>query len=79
MIETLSLIIKNVKEESENILIREETDLIEEIGLDSLETIQFILGLEDEFNVEIDFDDFDFELLHRVGDLLEFIERTKAL
>ena len=36
-----------------------DSDLINEIGMDSLTIINFVLLAEDELDIEIDFDDFD--------------------
>lgn len=46
MIEIIRKILAEVKENDNLQEITENTDIVEEIGLDSLETIQFILGLE---------------------------------
>ncbi|MCD1257237.1 acyl carrier protein [Paenibacillus athensensis] len=51
----------------------ESTDIINEIGLDSLQMISFILGLEDSFSIEIDFEQFDFDHLSSIGKLGEYI------
>ncbi len=41
--------------------IDENTDLLHDIGLDSLTIINLILKIEDEFEVEIDFEEFDID------------------
>ncbi len=74
MVEMIRKILVEVKENDNLQEITENTDIVEDIGLDSLETIQFILGLEDECETEIDFDEFEFELLHKVGDLIKYLE-----
>ena len=77
MLELIKGLLKQLKPDLDVDQITEETDLIDEIGLDSLETIQFILGLEDECDVEIDFDTFEFELLHKVGDLTRYLSKSE--
>lgn len=42
------------------------SDLTIDAALDSLQIINFILRIEDEFNVEVDFDTFDLEHLKSV-------------
>jgi acyl carrier protein len=49
------------------------TDLVNEIGLDSLQMIDFLLGLEDEFGVEVDFDSLDIQHLTSVEALCRFV------
>ena len=64
--------ILRVKQDFDIENLRESTDLINEVGLDSLEMIQFILQLEDEYEIEIDFDELDIELFSSVKKLDEF-------
>ncbi|WP_054741176.1 acyl carrier protein [Cellulosilyticum ruminicola] len=49
-------------------------NIIEEVGLDSLQMINFILRVEDEFDVEIDFDEFDYDNLQSVSSFCEFLK-----
>ncbi|MBW4080652.1 acyl carrier protein [Paenibacillus sp. S150] len=42
------------------------SDLTLDAALDSLQIINFILRIEDEFNIEVDFDTFDLEHLKSV-------------
>lgn len=42
-------------------------------GLDSLQLINLILLVEDEYNIEIDFESFDYDLLDRIESFCEFI------
>lgn len=50
-----------------------ETDLNNEIGLDSLQMIQFMLKVEDQLNVVIDYDNFDYEHLHSIQAFITFL------
>lgn len=55
------------------------TDIINEVGLDSLKMTDFILGLEDDFGISIDFDKVEYETFTRVDRLIDFlIEATGA-
>lgn len=49
------------------------TDLINEIGLDSLKMTDFILSLEDDFGISIDFDKVEYETFTRVDRLIDFL------
>jgi acyl carrier protein len=53
------------------------TDLVNEIGLDSLQMIDFLLGLEDEFGVEVDFDSLDMQHLTSVEALCHFVHALR--
>jgi acyl carrier protein len=50
------------------------TDVLNELGLDSLEMINLALRVEDEFQITIDFETFDFETLLSVKSFWDFIE-----
>lgn len=49
------------------------TDIINDIGLDSIQMINFVLMIEDEFAIQLDFENFDFSNLNSVDILTEFI------
>jgi acyl carrier protein len=53
-----------------------ETRLKEDLGLDSLDTIEWVLELETEFNISIpDEDAMDFK---KIGEVVQYIEKYKA-
>lgn len=54
-------------------MINDSTDLINEMKFDSLLTIKLLIAIEEEFGIEIDFDDFDFEMLYKAGDFADYI------
>ena len=56
-------------EESEITL---ESSFIEDLGADSLDVVELIMALEEEFNIEIP--DEDAEKIHTVGDALNYIK-----
>jgi acyl carrier protein len=59
--------------------LNEQSNIMEDGGLDSLQLINFILKVEEQFGIEIDFDQFDFELLGSVADFCRYIsERQQA-
>ncbi|ASA22417.1 acyl carrier protein [Paenibacillus donghaensis] len=49
------------------------SDLTIDAALDSLQIINFILRIEDEFNVEVDFDTFDLEHLKSVDSFTGYV------
>lgn len=46
--------------------VTEETDLLNDLGIDSLHMITFLLSVEEEFDVEIDFESLEPEHMHSV-------------
>jgi len=51
------------------------SDIINEVGLDSLQMINFILRVEDEFGIEIDFENFDISQISSIGTFCNYISR----
>ncbi|CAH1191922.1 MULTISPECIES: acyl carrier protein [Paenibacillus] len=74
MFETLKNIIATVREDDS---LREtltlESDLINDVELDSLQMITFILGVEDAFGVEIVYEDLDLTCLRSIGAFMAFL------
>lgn len=56
----------------------ENSKIIDDIGLDSLELINFVLRIEDEFNIEISFDEFDFSCMKDIKTFSAFINNCFA-
>jgi len=50
-----------------------DSDIIHDAGLDSIQLIHFILRVEDDFNVEIDFEEFDMEHLGSIQAFYNFV------
>lgn len=54
-----------------------EASFIDDLGADSLDTVELIMALEEEFNIEIP--DEDAEKMTKVGDAIKYIEgKSKA-
>ena len=49
-----------------------ETNIADDFGADSLDVVDMLMSLEDEFDIEIS--DEDVEKIHTVGDLVAYIE-----
>ena len=56
--------------------ITETSDLINELNADSLDIVQMLISLENEFNVE--FDDDEIKVIKTVGDVVKFIENHRV-
>ena len=56
--------------------VKTEASFIDDLGADSLDTVELIMALEEEFNVEIP--DEDAEKMQTVGDAIKYIESKAA-
>ncbi|MBE6787328.1 MAG: acyl carrier protein [Ruminococcaceae bacterium] len=52
-----------------------ETDIAKDLNADSLDVVEILMSLEDEFNVEIP--DEEIENIKTIGDLVEYIENNQ--
>lgn len=66
--EKVKTILANYKEIDESTIELDTT--MESLGIDSLDTVELVMNLEDEFDVEIEVD----EDIKTVGDLVKIIE-----
>lgn len=79
MSEKIVKIICEVKEdESLEEKILNSTDLLNDLGIDSLQLINIILRIEDEFDIQIDFEEFDMDCLRSIDTFGEYIELQKG-
>ncbi|MBL7170650.1 MAG: acyl carrier protein [Candidatus Omnitrophica bacterium] len=53
-----------------------EASFIDDLGADSLDTVELVMALEEEFDMEIP--DEDAEKIITVGDAIEYIEKHKT-
>ena len=51
-----------------------DTNIIEDLGADSLDLVDFVMSLEDEFDKEIP--DEDIEKIKTIGDIVSYIENS---
>ena len=56
--------------------VKPEAKFIEDLGADSLDTVELVMALEEEFGTVIP--DEDAEKLQSVGDVIKFIEDTQS-
>ena len=54
--------------------IKEDTDLINDLGFDSVQIMRFIAEIENEFGIEIEDEYLSLEILGKFGSLKEVIE-----
>ncbi|MDF5710780.1 MAG: phosphopantetheine-binding protein [Nostoc sp. S4] len=76
MQETIKKVLSEVKDTPEAVMtLSDDTDIINDIGLDSLQMVTFMLKLEEELDIQIDFDNLDFSNLMSVGSLCDFLSK----
>ena len=51
-----------------------DTNIIDDLGADSLDLVDFVMSLEDEFDQEIP--DEDIESIRTIGDIVYYIENS---
>ncbi len=54
-----------------------EASFIDDLGADSLDTVELVMAFEEEFDIDIP--DEDAEEMRTVGDAVTYIEKQKAL
>ena len=55
--------------------ITEDKEVVKDLGADSLDVVEMLMALEDEFGVDIP--DEEIEKMKTIGDVVEFIEANK--
>lgn len=56
----------------------DSANIIDDVGLDSLEMMDFMLEVESHFEMEIDFERLEFEYLESIKKFSDFLSREKA-
>lgn len=57
--------------------LNEHSSIMEDGGLDSLQLITFLLKVEERFDIEIDFEQFDFDFLESVTTFCNYISELQ--
>ncbi|QUQ68557.1 acyl carrier protein [Kutzneria sp. CA-103260] len=52
-----------------------DVDLVEEYGLDSLQMISFLLGIEDTFDLELDYENLELDDLRSVAQFASYVRQ----
>lgn len=66
--------IKKLVNNGIDVNITEETSLVE-LGIDSLMTVELVLGLEDAFNIQFNDSDLEMENLRNVRDIVNLVKK----
>ena len=57
----------------------DKADILNDVGLDSLQLISFILRVEEEFDLEFDYDNFDYDHLTSIDLFCRFISDQRSV
>ena len=60
-------------------ILPDTANIIEDVGLDSLEMMDFMLEVENHFEMEIDFERLEFEFLESIEKFSGFLYREKSI
>ncbi len=52
-----------------------DADLVDEYGLDSLQLISFLLGIEDSFDLELDYENLELDHLRSVAQFASYVRQ----
>ena len=74
----IEIINSHVAEQGLNVAVNDSTNLINDIGLDSLGLINLLLTIEDELSVEMNYDSIDIEHLKSIDTFVKYIEDTSS-
>jgi acyl carrier protein len=78
-VQTLKQILAKIKSDPGLVArLPDDADLVDQVGLDSLETLQFMLEVEAVLAVQIDFDKLDFSYLRSLQALAGFLDTMPA-
>jgi len=61
-----------------DVQIKATTRLIDELGFDSVSMLELVTAIEDRFDITIDFEDLDIEVLNVAGLLAALVARKAA-
>ena len=67
------MIVEELSVEAEKVTL--ESRLSEDLGADSIDAVELIMNIEDEFDIQVS--DEDAQNLKTVGDLVKYIEASK--
>jgi len=74
-VQTLKNILGKIKSDPElGARLADDADLVDQVGLDSLETLQLMLEVEATLAVQIDFDKLEFSYLRSLKTLAAFLD-----
>ena len=71
------LLAQTIEDDSKAASWNSDTDIINDIGIDSLQMVRFLLALEDRLGITVDYDQLSFDVFSSIRALADFIRRQK--
>lgn len=71
------LLAQTIEDDSKAASWNSDTDIINDIGIDSLQMVRFLLALEDRLGITVDYDQLSFDDFSSIRALADFIRRQK--
>lgn len=71
--EKLRSLLAEVAPNSREIVVTEQTNLIDDLGFDSIMMMEFVVEIEENFDVVIDGDDLKVEIISNFGSLINLV------
>lgn len=79
MIDKLKQVLADVKEEpSLAASLTDKSRILDDIGLNSLQLVIFLMKIEDEFNLEFDYESFNLHHLADLSTLADYLNNIKS-
>ena len=57
-------------------MITENTKISEDLSMDSIQIIELLVGIEEEWNIQFDFEDLDADDIYSVGTVIDMLEKS---
>nr|AKC92676.1 hypothetical protein [Amycolatopsis sp. SANK 60206] len=71
-------VLRKVLTKADPAVMTAEADLVNDLGMDSLEMISFLLGVEDEFDLELDYDNLALDDLRSIRQFAVYIAELRV-
>ncbi|EPR10588.1 acyl carrier protein [Ruminiclostridium papyrosolvens] len=74
--ETINKAIKEtVNRDISDEMLRDDVDIVQSIGINSIDAISILVKIEELFNIQVDDDDLNTELIRTTRNLAEYVEK----
>ena len=74
IIEQTRLLLEPWLEDTDLALLNEQTNLLGDLGLDSVAILQLVWGIEEQFNITIKDNELDSDMFSKMANLIDIIE-----
>ena len=68
------LLAETIEDDSAKRSWNSDTDIINEIGIDSLQLVRFLLAVENRLGISLNYEEMSFDIFSSIGSLAKFLE-----